>query len=112
MFYAGASTGMTTAWFALALICFWVEMQQLVALMERLGWSGVLLAFCMLTVAAGFVLSATQYCISRLEPVVSRTAAYFRGQTARNLALGVRVVMIAGVTSFFHKAPEFVYRAF
>ena len=112
VFYAGASTGMTTAWFALALICFWVEMQQLVALMERLGWSGVLLAFCMLTVAAGFVLSATQYCISRLEPVVSRTAAYFRGQTARNLALGVRVVMIAGVTSFFHKAPEFVYRAF
>jgi hypothetical protein len=30
----------------------------------------------------------------------------------RNVLLGGRVLAIALVASFFHKAPEFVYRAF
>lgn len=110
--YAAVSTGMTTAWFALALICFWVDMRQLVLLMDWLGWPGFLLAFFVLTASAGVVLPTTQHGLRRLAPAVSWFATQTRGLAARNLLLGARVVMITGVASMFHKAPEFVYRAF
>jgi hypothetical protein len=34
------------------------------------------------------------------------------GLTSRNLLLATQVLLILCVSSFFHKSPEFVYRAF
>lgn len=112
LFYAGFSAGMTAAWFALALTCFWVDTRQLAALMELLGVAGTLLTFFILAAAGGVVLPLTDYLSRRCAPALSRLAAHVQGGVARNLMLGARVVLIAGVTSFFHKAPEFVYRTF
>jgi hypothetical protein len=77
-----------------------------------LGLPGVLLAFCILTAAGGVLLPVADHLSGHLAPLVSRFAAHARGTLASNLLLGARVVMIVGVTSFFHKAPEFVYRTF
>ena len=112
LLYTGLAVGMTSTWFALALTCFWIDMRQLASLADLLGLPGVLLAFFILTAAAGVLLPVADHLSGRLTPLVSRFAAHARGTVARNLLLGARVVMIAGVTSFFHKAPEFVYRAF
>jgi hypothetical protein len=110
--YAGMSAGMTAAWFALALTCFWVDTRQLAALTELLGVTGLLLTFCLLAAAGGVVLPLTDFLSRRCAPALSRLGAGVRSGVAGNLMLGARVVLIAGVMSFFHKAPEFVYRAF
>jgi hypothetical protein len=34
------------------------------------------------------------------------------GVIGRNLGLAFQILLIVTVSSFFHKAPEFVYRAF
>jgi len=34
------------------------------------------------------------------------------GMIGRNLTLAFQILLIVTVSSFFHKAPEFVYRAF
>ena len=45
-------------------------------------------------------------------PLRSGFASASGGVVARNLVLALQVLLIVTVASFFHKAPEFVYRAF
>ena len=87
-------------------------MPQFSFLLRSLGVPGVLLAFCALAVISGFALGVTGYLAIRLAPMASRIVAPARGLVVRNLLLGTHVMVIATVVSFFHKAPEFVYRAF
>ena len=117
--YAALCTGMTFAYFAMALGCFWMDAAQLVTLARSLGVSGVLLAFAALSVVGGGVLWAvaevSKWLASRrplTSPRTSDVTVSARGVLTSNMLLGARVLMIACVASFFHKAPEFVYRAF
>jgi alginate O-acetyltransferase complex protein AlgI len=111
-FYKYLCTGMTCSWFALALSCFWTDMSQLSALARSLGTLGLFMAFCALAIASGVVLGVTGSVASRLAPLAYRIPVLARGTIARNLVLATHVMVIVTVTSFFHKAPEFVYRAF
>lgn len=106
------SRGMTLAYFALALTCLWVEMPQLLALLRQLGLLGGPAAYAGLAVAAGAVFWAWDTAMAWLSPLRAGVLSASGGVVARNLVLAVQVLLIVTVASFFHKAPEFVYRAF
>ncbi len=110
--YQWLSTGMTVSWFAFGLTCFWLDLDQIVALATALGASGAGVAFVFMSGVLGFSLWSTTVVARVIGPVRSVIDAYSRGVIARNLVLGTKVFFIVMMVSFLHKAPEFVYRAF
>ena len=106
------SRGLTTAYFALALSCLWLDMPQLRGIVAHLGFFGVAACYCALAIAVAgsfFAWDGAAAGLSRLQP---RSDGALGGVVPRNLGLGLRIMLIALVSTFFHKAPEFVYRAF
>ena len=104
--------GMTFAYFAIAITCLWVDMQQLLWLVQRLGIVGLVsgyLVLSMLISAVFFVWDNLLALIADANAVVTKASS---GVVARNLVLGLQILLIISIASFFHKAPEFVYRAF
>jgi D-alanyl-lipoteichoic acid acyltransferase DltB (MBOAT superfamily) len=104
--------GLTLSYFALAVTCLWVDMPQLLRLTHQLGVHGLLLCYFGLAVAGGVVYLAWDTLMALLQPLSAGLGRASSGVVGRNLALGAQVVLIVTVASFFHKAPEFVYRAF
>jgi alginate O-acetyltransferase complex protein AlgI len=111
--YASLARGLMFAFFSLAVTGLWVNMDQLVRLAHRLGAGGLALALfgIALCAAVGGVLVDHAGRLSlRLAPRLDRTGV--AGVVTRNLVLASEVLLILAVGSFFHKAPEFVYKAF
>jgi len=106
------SRGLTFAYFALALSCLWLEMPQLLWLTHRLGVAGVLGCYVGLAIATGLAFFVWDALTSVAAPWRAKASAAAGGVVARNLTLAFQVLLIVTVASFFHKAPEFVYRAF
>jgi D-alanyl-lipoteichoic acid acyltransferase DltB (MBOAT superfamily) len=106
------SRGLTMAYFALALTCLWVDLTQLRFVGSHLGALGIAACYLGLSVAGGAAFFIWDMLAQRLSTLRVAAADAFSGVVARNLGLGVQVLIIATVASFFHKAPEFVYRAF
>jgi D-alanyl-lipoteichoic acid acyltransferase DltB (MBOAT superfamily) len=106
-----ASRGLVFAYFALALTCLWVSLPELLALAGRLGFVGVGVAFLALSVSAGvgFALWDKARAIAAQWRVFDATT---RSGWGTELAMAAQVLLVLSVGSFFHKAPEFVYRAF
>ena len=106
------SRGLTLAYFAIALSCLWLDLGQLVAIVGRLGVLGSAACYVGLALASGGAFFAWDALWARLSRLASGDQELFRGVTARNVGLALQLLLIATVASFFHKAPEFVYRAF
>jgi D-alanyl-lipoteichoic acid acyltransferase DltB (MBOAT superfamily) len=106
------SRGLTLAYFALALTCLWVDLELLLLLTQRLGVLGVGACYLGLSLASGVALMIWERSISRLASLRPLVEGVFNGVLARNLGLAVQMLLVMTVSSFFHKAPEFVYRAF
>lgn len=104
--------GLTTSYFALAITCLWVDMPQLLRLVGSLGLHGVLLAYLLLAAAAAVAYAVLDALVARRRQPVAQARAPRHGLLVRHLGLGFSVLFVLLVTSFFHKAPEFVYRAF
>jgi D-alanyl-lipoteichoic acid acyltransferase DltB (MBOAT superfamily) len=104
--------GLTFAYFALALGCLWLDMPQLLWLTRRLGVVGVFACYAGLAVAAGLAFAVWDTLMSQVAPWRLRWASASGGVIARNFVLAFQILLIVTVASFFHKAPEFVYRAF
>ncbi len=110
--YIYLSRGLTLAYFALALSCLWLDMQQFATLAGQLGVAGILAAYLGLSIAAGaafFIWDTLTAQLASVSPVVSKVS---NGVIVRNLVIAFQILLIVTVASFFHKAPEFVYRAF
>ena len=111
--YATLARGLMFAFFALAVTGLWVNMDQLGLIARRLGVGGL-----------AFALFGTALCAAVIGPVVDHAGRLvagwaprldrpgFSGLIARNAVLASEVFLIFAVGSFFHKAPEFVYKAF
>jgi alginate O-acetyltransferase complex protein AlgI len=109
---AYASRGMTFAYFALALTCFWVDLAQLESLTGRLGPGGVVAAYVGLSVvsAAGFWLADASFAL--LSAARGALGAPLRLRGVRDLGRALLILLVVAVGSFFQQAPNFVYRAF
>ena len=106
------SRGLTFAYFALALTCLWVDMPKLLWLTRQLGVFGVAGCYLGLAFLAGIAFGLWEtlmLLVARLNLGASSAAG---GTVGRNLILAFQIFLIVTVSSFFHKAPEFVYRAF
>jgi alginate O-acetyltransferase complex protein AlgI len=104
--------GLTTSYFALAITCLWVDMAQLGWLVSRLGPHGIVAVFVLLAVMTALAYAAWDWGVQRWQALSERRTAVAGGPMWRQLGLGFSVLFVFLVTSFFHKAPEFVYRAF
>lgn len=104
--------GLTTSYFALAITCLWVDMPQLQMLVSRIGLHGWVMVYVLLTAAAALGYAAWDFIAGRLQILAGKGLAITSQPAVRNLGLGGSVLFVFLVTSFFHKAPEFVYRAF
>ncbi len=81
--YAWLCTGLTFAYFALALTCFWTDMPQLQGLAQQLGITGIIAALLAMAVAAGVALMiahtfATWLRVPGLHLAVARRSARLR----------------------------------
>jgi hypothetical protein len=88
-------------------------MHQLSLLQHRLGLAGIAIALVVTAFCAALgaiVVDRGGRVLSRLTPRLQGSTAM--GVAARNLVLASEVLLIFAVSSFFHKAPEFVYKAF
>jgi hypothetical protein len=104
--------GLTLAYFALAVTCLWVDMAQLAGLWARIGPVGLAACYAGLAVAAALAFFAMDGFARWTQPGVQGFSRHAGGAVTRQLGLGLQVLLILTVSSFFHKAPEFVYRAF
>ena len=104
--------GLTFAYFALALSCLWLDMAQLRALTRELGAIGVLACYLGLSIASGIAFIAWDTLTMRAASLRLKAGRVSGGVVVRNLTLAFQILLIVTVASFFHKAPEFVYRAF
>jgi alginate O-acetyltransferase complex protein AlgI len=111
--YATLSRGLMFAFFALAVTGLWVNMDQLWLLARRLGIGGLMFAFVGTALCAAVIGPAVDHAarlLVRLAPRLDRPG--LSGLFAQNIVLASEVCLIFAVGSFFHKAPEFVYKAF
>ena len=106
------SRGLTLAYFAFALTCLWTDMAQMTSLLRHLGATGVVASYVALAAAAGLAFFVWDTVTAWAAPLRAGAASVSGGVVARNLVLALQILLIVTVASFFHKAPEFVYRAF
>jgi D-alanyl-lipoteichoic acid acyltransferase DltB (MBOAT superfamily) len=106
-----ASRGLTFAYFALGLSCLWLSLGELAAVSARLGPHGWLLVYAGLTSGAALSFAAWDALASAVTRVSSLGSRKL-GVVSGNLLLASQILLILCVSSFFHKSPEFVYRAF
>jgi alginate O-acetyltransferase complex protein AlgI len=105
------SRGLTSAYFMLGLTCLWVSFAELTRLWHALGIAGITLSYALLTLGAALAFRLADAAVElwgRLAAALSQHG----NVVSRNAWLGAQVLLIVVVGSFFHKAPEFVYRAF
>jgi alginate O-acetyltransferase complex protein AlgI len=111
--YASLARGLLFAFFALAVTGLWVNMDQLTLLARRLGVAGLVLALlgtALCAAVGGVFVDHAGRILAGLAPRLDRPGV--AGVMTRNLVLASEVLLIFAVGSFFHKAPEFVYKAF
>jgi hypothetical protein len=83
-------------------------MEMLVGRIGAVGLAGILVA---MTLAAALGAVAWDLLAAGCRKVAA-CAATFENVVTRNLWLATLIVGIVAVSSFYHKAPDFVYRAF
>ena len=111
--YATLARGLMFAFFALAVTGLWVNMDQLLRVARRLGVGGFAMALFGTALCAAFgglVVDNAGRMLTHLAPRLDRPGA--AGLITRNFVLASEVLLIFAVGAFFHKAPEFVYKAF
>ena len=111
--YASLARGLMFAFFALAVTGLWVNLDQLSLLAQRLGVAGLVFAFvgtALCAAVAGPMVDCVGRLLARLAPRLDGPGV--SGLITQNIVLASEVTLIFAVGSFFHKAPEFVYKAF
>jgi hypothetical protein len=104
--------GLVCAYYAEGLTCFWVDLSQAAALWKAIGPSGVIAGFVLLTIGCAVALLLWDLTSRTTASVFDLARSRMERGVVGNLWAGGEVLVILAVFSFFHKAPEFVYRGF
>jgi alginate O-acetyltransferase complex protein AlgI len=110
--YIYACRGLTCAFFTLGVTCLWVNMDQLCWLWSALGAVGVSSAALLTAAACGMAMFIQDFAFIRVGRWFAWAIALSRPGAFGNLWSAAQILLILVVSTFFHKAPEFVYRAF
>jgi D-alanyl-lipoteichoic acid acyltransferase DltB (MBOAT superfamily) len=110
--YLYACRGLTFAYFAVALTCLWVDIHGLGDILRRLGPIGCIVFPLAIAMGAAVVFCAWDFLLAWIHRSGGEIGAVGSGFMLRNASLAGRILIILVVASFFHKSPEFVYKAF
>jgi alginate O-acetyltransferase complex protein AlgI len=106
------SRGLTFGYFALALGCLWLNLSELATLVRRVGPLGVLAGYATLASGAALSFAGWDALSAGARRLSSRLPNPLPRELSQDLSLAAQILLVLSVGSFFHKAPEFVYRAF
>jgi hypothetical protein len=106
------SRGLTFAYFALALSCLWLDLRQLLGVAGKLGLLGVLGCYLTLTLSSAMGFFVWDEGSRRLSSFGAQKDQATADSFWSELGLAAQILLVVAVGSFFHKSPEFVYRAF
>lgn len=111
LWYIYGARGLTMAYFLLAFTCLWTpQLQQLVSLAQRLGFIGLVTSFVMLAVLFMVACLTLDEIGKRIGGV--SLASLGESLFARNVVLAGKIMSVIAIATLFHKAPDFVYKAF
>lgn len=112
--YFQFSRGLTLSYFAIALICLWLDPQQTAAIGKTKFIGQVFLAFIVISLAIVLIGIFSAFCNARFMPFFQRfssTAKSYHASLVFSIAfqvfIAINVLAIAGGI-----APEFIYKAF
>lgn len=103
--------GITLAYFSLGITCLWVNMPQLLLVLQKQGVVAGVGGLFFLAAACGMLMFVIDKAYGAAIKLRQRFA-FQPGLVASNLSLAFAILAIFFITSFFHKAPEFIYKAF
>ncbi len=109
--YSSLAQGLTFAFFAMAVTALWVNFEQLQLICQRLGALGGLAVLLLTTLSAALAFALSRALLRHL-PASDAVWRWISARPYRHVAVAAQVLTILIVASFFHKAPEFVYKAF
>jgi alginate O-acetyltransferase complex protein AlgI len=104
--------GLTFAYFSIAVTALWIEFSDLGRLGRGLGLPGLAATLIGLTIGSAILYFCWDRLVAFTKVVTAPLAGLTRPAFAQDFLLAGNIILILGIASFFHKAPEFVYRAF
>src|SRR6516162_959443 len=104
--------GLTTGFFSLGLTCLWVNMDQLHWLWDALGPVGLSSALLLTATGCGIAMFLNDFLLLQTKKWFAWTAILSQRNVFGNFWCAAEILLIFTVSTFFHKTPEFVYRAF
>lgn len=110
--YAYACRGLTCSFFAIGITCLWVNIDQLRRLWSSLGPAGLAGTLLLAAAVCGFFMFLQDSVVRIARKWFSWPVIFAEHLVFGNLWSAVQIVVIVIVSTFFHKTPEFVYRAF
>ena len=110
--YAYACRGLTCSFFAIGITCLWVNIDQLRRLWGSLGFAGLAGTALLIAVVCSFVMFLQDIVVRTARTWLAWPAIFAEHPVFGNVWSAAQIVVIVMVSTFFHKTPEFVYRAF
>jgi alginate O-acetyltransferase complex protein AlgI len=111
-FYIFASRGLTCGFFMIGVTCLWIDMDQMRRLWDALGPAGVAGALLLTSTVCGFAMFLQDLILLPIKSWFTWPAGSSKRSVLGNFWPAAQVLLILIVSTFFSKAPEFVYRAF
>lgn len=110
--YIYACRGLTCAYFTIGVTCLWVDLPQLLRLWGSLGPVGLGSAVLLIAAPAGLAMFLQDSSTARLRRWLARERLSPQSRLLGTVWSAAQIWLVVIVSSWFHKAPEFVYRAF
>jgi len=110
--YLYACRGLTAAYFIVGVTCLWVDMRELGRLWNGLGPHGLLATLLLLALTAAMAMRLQDVVVAWARSWFAWAMVLSRRGLAGSVWSAAQILAILMLSSFFHKTPEFVYRAF
>jgi alginate O-acetyltransferase complex protein AlgI len=110
--YIYACRGLTCSFFAVGITCLWVNLDQLGRLWGSLGVVGLTEVVLLTAMVCAIAMFAQDSVLLRARKWFAWVLALSQRAVLSNFWSAAQIMLILITSTFFHKTPEFVYRAF
>jgi len=109
--YGTLCRGLTFAYFAVALFCFWMNAEEIAKLVGNLGAMGIATSVAALSLGGAIGLLAADALLAGCGRIAS-TASIRAGIGSGRVRMAVKTVLVLLMGVLFSSAPNFVYQGF
>jgi D-alanyl-lipoteichoic acid acyltransferase DltB (MBOAT superfamily) len=104
--------GLVCAYYALGVTCFWVDLTEAQTLWRTVGPTGMLAGLILLTIGSAVAFFLWDFASRAIAGAFDIARSRMQRGVAGHFWAAADLLVVLVVFSFFHKAPEFVYRGF